>query len=72
MLKFIIKKDIESNKILDVYNSLKDAASSVNTASPYISQALRLHGNSCGYKWDYVDVENDEIIEMLNTKENKN
>lgn len=72
MIKFVAKKNIENGKILNVYSSVKDAANSVNTISPYISQALRLHGNSKGYKWEYIDTDDTEIVEMLNNKTKNN
>lgn len=66
--KKVIQMDF-NNKVINVYNSLKEAGNNINISSSSISKAvLGINNSAGGYKWKYEIDESYDIIQLNNGK----
>lgn len=72
---YIAKIDLNTNKIIDVFNSLKGAAASVDITQPkYIKQCCENQREQMyNYKWKYISKnEYDEIVDRMAVEAREN
>lgn len=70
----VLKLDINTNEILQIYNSVSEAAKDSKCNDSYLSKVCKNKGITCGYKWKYSDkdyIKKDftpKIVNQLNLK----
>lgn len=64
-MKFIVKRNIYTNEILDIWYSLKECANDMGVKSPTILQAIKLHGKCKNYYFEYVYLDKIKILSIL-------
>lgn len=64
-MKFIVKKNIYTNEIVDIWDSLKECANDIGVKPPTILQAIKLHGKCKNYFFEYIYIPKEKIICLL-------
>ena len=64
-MKYIVKKNIYTNKIEDCWDSLKQCADEIGVKSPTIKQAIKKHGKCKNYYFGYKELDKKYILELL-------
>lgn len=64
-MKFIVKRNIYSNKVEDCWQSLKECANDMGVKPPTIKQAINKHGKCRNYYFDYVFIDKKDILNFI-------
>lgn len=68
MIKFIVKRNIYTNKIEDCWQSLKECANDMDVKPPTIKQAIRTNGKCKNYFFTVEYIDKKYILELFNDK----
>lgn len=64
-IKLLGQFEVYENKLVHVYSSVKDAASTVTASSANICAAIKSGGLASKYYWRYIEIEEEKILELL-------
>ena len=70
-IRLLAQIEPSTDKVVRLYTTIKSAADEMKIAPPAISQAIRLGGCSCKYKWEYKEINDKKILDLMN-EENVN
>jgi len=69
-MKFVINKNIYTGEIINVYQSMADAAKDMQVENSSIRQAI-LKGCRCkDFDWDFVEIDNKKILNLVKNANN--
>lgn len=69
-IKLLAQIEPTTNKVVHLYTTIKSAAEEMKIAPPAISQAIRLGGCSCKYKWVYKEINDNKLLDLVNENQN--
>ena len=64
-MKFIVKRNIYTNEIVDCWDKLKTCAEEIGVKPPTIKQAIRTGGKCHDYFFGYIDIDKKKILELI-------
>lgn len=68
MINLIVKKNIYTGEIIDVWDSIKKCAEDMNVKPPAIIQAIKVHGKCKDYHIERIDISKVKLLTLLNDK----
>lgn len=63
-MKFIVKKDVNEGKILDIWQTARECAKDMGVTEPAISIALKNGGTCKNFKIERMELEKADILEI--------
>lgn len=64
-MKFVVSKNIYTKKIVNIYQSMADAAKDLNVKNNSIRQAIVKNGKCKDYYWEIIEIDNKKILELI-------
>lgn len=68
MINLIVKKNIYTNEIIDVWDSVKQCAEDMNVKPPSIIHAIKNESKCKDYKFSRIYISKEKIINILNNE----
>ena len=65
-MKLIVKRNIYTNEIVDIYENMNIAAKEMNVTIQSILQAIKKHTKCKDYYWEYINIDKEKILYILN------
>ncbi len=65
-MKLIVKRNIYTNEIVDIYENMNIAAKEMNVTIQAILQAIKKHTKCKDYYWEYINIDKEKILYILN------
>lgn len=65
-MKFVISRNIYTHEIINVYQSMADAAKDVGVENSSIRQAILKRCRCKDYDWEFIEIDNKKILNLIN------
>lgn len=67
-MKFVVKRNIYNNEIIDIYENMNIAAKNMNVSIQSILQAIKNHRKCKDYYWEHINIDKQKILNILNDR----
>lgn len=64
-MKFVVSKNIYTKEIVNIYQSMAEAAKDMNVENNSIRQAIVKNGKCKDYYWEIIEIDNKKILEII-------
>ena len=64
-MKFVVSKNIYTKEIVNIYQSMAEAAKDMNVENNSIRQAIVKNGKCKNYYWEIIEIDNKKILEII-------
>ena len=64
-MKFVINRNIYTHEIINVYQTMADAAKDVGVENSSIRQAILKHCRCKDYDWEFIEIDNKKILNLI-------
>ena len=65
-MKFVINRNIYTREIINVYQTMADAAKDVGVENSSIRQAILKRCRCKDYDWEFIEIDNKKILNLIN------
>jgi len=65
-MNFIVKRNIYTNEVVDIYENMNVAAKEMNVTIQSILQAIKKHTKCKDYYWENINLNKEKIISLIN------
>lgn len=69
-MKFVINRNIYTHEIINVYQTMADAAKDVGVENSSIRQAILKRCRCKDYDWEFIEIDNKKILDLLKNANN--
>ena len=63
-MKFIVKKDANDGKVLDIWQTARECAKDLDVTEPAISIALKNSGKCKGFLIERMELNKDDVLKL--------
>lgn len=63
---FIVKRNIYTNEIVDIYENMNIAAKEIGVTIQSILQAIKKHTKCKNYYWECINIDKEKILMLCN------
>lgn len=64
-MKFVVSKNVYTKEIVNIYQSMAEAAKDMNVENNSIRQAIVKNGKCKNYYWEIIEIDNKKILEII-------
>lgn len=64
-MKFVINRNIYTHEIINVYQTMADAAKDVGVENSSIRQAILKRCRCKDYDWEFIEIDNKKILNLI-------
>lgn len=64
-MKFVVSKNVYTKEIVNIYQSMAEAAKDMNVENASIRQAILKNGKCKDYYWEMIEIDNEKILSLV-------
>lgn len=65
-MKFVVNRNIYTNELVNIYNSMAAAAKDMKVENSSIRQAILKNGRCKDFIWEFIEIDDKKILELIN------